>query len=74
VFYDGKAVVLPSAKEGVAAVGSCQVIEVFIKVWALIWYFVLEAQVLLSTKPGINSIITISLVFVVSGFPTSGTL
>jgi hypothetical protein len=27
VFYDGKAVVLPSAKEGVAAVGSCQVIE-----------------------------------------------
>ena len=74
LFCDGKAVVLPSAKEKVAAVGSCQVIEVFIKVWALIWYFVLEAQVLLSTKPGINSIITISLVFVVSGFPTSGTL
>jgi hypothetical protein len=36
VFCDGKAVVLPSAKEGVAAVGSCQVIEDFIKVWALI--------------------------------------
>jgi hypothetical protein len=50
VFCDGKAVVLPSAKEGVAAMGSCQGIEDFIKViWALIWYFVyfLEAQVLL---------------------------
>ena len=68
--------VLPSAQEGVAAVGSCQVMEDVIKVWALIWYLVyfLEAQVLLSTKPGINSIITKSLVFVVSGFPTSGTL
>ena len=46
---DGKAVVLRSAKEGVAAVDSCQVIKGFIKVWALIWYFVyfLEAQVLL---------------------------
>jgi hypothetical protein len=76
VLCDGKAVVLPSAKEKVAAVGSCQVIEEFIKVWASIWYFVyfLEAQILLSTKPGINSIITKSLVFVVSGFPTSGTL
>ena len=44
--------------------------------WALIWYFVyfLETQVLLSTKPGINNIITKSLVFVVSGFPASGTL
>ena len=44
--------------------------------WALIWYFVyfLETQVLLSTKPGINNIITKSLVFVVSDFPASGTL
>ena len=44
--------------------------------WALIWYFVyfLETQVLLSTKPGINNIITKSLVFGVSGFPNSGTL
>ena len=77
MFCDDKAVVLPSAKERVAAVGSCQVIiEDIIKVWALVRYFVnfLEAQVLLSTKPGINSIITKSLVFVVSGFPTSGTL
>jgi len=75
VFCDGKAVVKPLAKEGVAAVGSCQVIEDFVKVWALIWYFVyfLKDQVILSTKPGIN-IITKSLVFVVSGFPTSGTL
>ena len=32
MFCDGKAVVLPSAKERVAAVGSCQVIEGFIKV------------------------------------------
>ena len=32
LFCDGKAVVLPSAKERVAAVGSCQVIEGFIKV------------------------------------------
>jgi hypothetical protein len=73
VFCDGKAVVLPSAKEGVAAVVSCRVIEDFIKVWALIWYFVYfwEAQVLLSTKPGINSIIATSLIFVVSGFPTN---
>jgi hypothetical protein len=55
VFCDGKAVVLPSAKEGVAALGSCQVIEDSIKVWAMIWYFVyfLEAQVLLSNEPGI---------------------
>ena len=38
MFSDGnKAVVLPSAKEGVAAVGSCLVFEDFIKVWALIW-------------------------------------
>jgi hypothetical protein len=31
VFCDGKAVVLPSAKEGVAAVGSCQIIKDFIR-------------------------------------------
>jgi hypothetical protein len=36
VFCDGKAVVLPSTMEGVAAVSSCQVTEDFIKVWALI--------------------------------------
>jgi hypothetical protein len=39
LFCDGKAVVLPSAKEGIAAVGSCQIYEDYIKVWAMIWYF-----------------------------------